>query len=515
MTQDERQRALLGAEIDPQVAERLSQPVRLTVTGRQPPWRHQVAAIALADLLGRLFPRLQIVCHAAAVADAALPPGGDQLAGRLKEAARHGGLDIAVGSTTDPVVHIAVGNAPAADIYIDGSRWLSYLGDVPATALPDDNTLPIGPLAAACRGAAQVFQRVLGDLMPVHTPVSSSFWSALTYTAVPRDEIGPSLASVTLDALLMGAGSIGGASVYALARVPAMRGRFAICDPQVLEPRNARKALLARQWDIQAQRRKVDVAADELAHITPLTVERHIGTLAEWAAARPADQPLPPVLCAVDSVTARRELQDHLPLEVLNAACGDLDVTVSGHVTDQGPCVYCLHIERVLDKTASRKAILARETGIPERTVSEHLTKGTPLDGPMLRAIAHNRREPLDRLLPWLGRTLDDLFRDHILYGEARVRSDGGDTAVIAPFVTALAGVLLAGEALKRTSRPEVADFRLGPAGTLPIKYEESLVHRPDGGMLTPVQRWPGDACLCRSTRRLELLRSRYGSDGR
>lgn len=510
MTQDERQRALLGATIEPRVGERLAQPVRLTVSGAPPPWRHQVAAIALADLLGRLFPGLQIVCDAAAVADAALPPGGARFADRLTEAAQHGGLDVPVDALTDPVVHIAVGDTPGADIYIDGSRWLSYLGDTPAPALPDDNTVPIGPLAAACRGAAQVFQRVLDDFMPVRTRVSSSFWSALTYHAAGEDEIGPSLARVTLDALLMGAGSIGGASVYAFARAPELAGWLAICDPQLLEARNARKALLAQQAHIQAQRTKVDVAAEELAHITALTVEGHIGTLAEWVAGRPADQPLPPVLCAVDSVAARRELQDHLPLEVLNAACGDLDVTVSGHVTDQGPCVYCLHIERVLDKAATRKAILARETRIPERTVAEHLTQSTPLDGSMLRAIAQNRGEPLDALLPWIGRTLEDLFREHILYGEARLRTDGGDTAVIAPFVTALAGVLLAGEALKLAGGPEVAEFRLGPAGTLPVKYEESLVHRPDGGMLTSVQRWPGDACLCRSTRRLDLLRSRY-----
>jgi molybdopterin/thiamine biosynthesis adenylyltransferase len=511
MSVDARQRALLGATLDPEVVRRLAQPIRVSVAGGDPPWRHQIAAIALVDILGRLHTHIQICVEPKARADSLLPPGPDLLGDRLREAAHHGGLEISFDEIEEPDVHIAVGPVQGADLYVDGSGWLSYVGTSVSTALADDATNPVGPLAAACRGAAQVFQTTLSDLLSVTTSVDGSYWSALKYTSVSSNDIGPPLSGPNVDALLMGAGSIGGAVAYTLARVPRLGGALTVCDPQQLELRNARKALLAREADLEPAREKALVAADEFAH-TAVEVTSHVGTLSEWVAARPACDPLPLVLCAVDSIPARRELQDHMPLEVVNAACGDLDITVSGHVTDDGPCVYCLHIERVLDSAASRKAILARETGMPERTVSEHLTKGTPLNEPMLRAIAQHRHEPIEKLLPWVGHKLDELYREYILYGEARLQTDQGDAAIVAPFVTALAGILMAGEALKLRSGPDVSGYRLGSAGRLPVKYEESLVHAPVG-MLSNVPRWEGDECLCRSTRRLGLFRPRYGLD--
>lgn len=83
--------------------------------------------------------------------------------------------------------------------------------------------------------------------------------------------------------------------------------------------------------------------------------------------------------------------------------------------------------------------------------------------------------------------------------------------AVAAPWVTALAGILLAGEALKSTSG-ELARWRLGPANDSPaIKYAENPYNTPTDALLSRPERWEGDECLCRSPRRLELLRRRYG----
>lgn len=508
MSDEQRQ---LSGDMQQVVRERLGQPVRLTVAGSNPAWRHQLAAIALADLLGRFCTHLTIACDAAASAHPALPPGPALLLERLHEAAANGGSPPQPHDNPSPAVSVAVAATDGADIYVDGSGWVSFVGTEPGSVMPDENTVAIGPLSAACRAASRVHQRLLGDLQVARPQDPQSWWSALTLQGLGTapDHVGPSLQHPSVDALLMGAGSIGGAAVYAVARTPRLAGRLDVIDPETLEARNALKALLAREADVTAGASKAQVAAQELAHLPALAVNGEAVTLAQWVAGRPAERPLPLMLCAVDSIAARRELPDHGPLDVLNAACGDLDATVSAHRTDDGPCVYCLHIENVLDSETTRVRILARETGIHDRMVAELLTRSVPLNATHLRAIEQHRGEPPGALSHWQGQTLDVLYRERILYGEARVRSGDASAAVVAPYVTALAGVLLASELLKRAGDPELRATALGPGG-LAVKYEESLAHG-SAGMLTNPPRWPSSECLCRSTRRLALLRDRYG----
>lgn len=506
MSDEQRQ---LSGDMQQVVRERLAQPVHLTVAGSDPAWRHQIAAIALSDLLGRFCTHLTIICDPAAAAHPALPPGPALLLERLHEAAANGGSTQRPQAVADPLVSVAIAAGGDADVYVDGSGWISAVSADPVPALPDEDTVVIGPLSAACRAAARVHQRLLGDLQAAGVLDPRTWWSALTLQpsdAAPED-VGPPLQQPAVEALLMGAGSIGGATIYALARTPHLSGHLDVIDPETLEARNALKALLARQADVAAGAPKAAVAARELAHLPGLTVHAETVTLAQWVAARPANRPLPLVLCAVDSIAARRELQDHGPRDVLNAACGDLDATVSAHRTDDGPCVYCLHIETVLDSETTRVGILSRETGIPDRMVAELLVRSVRLNAAHLRGIEQHRGEPPGALAHWQGQTLDVLYRERILYGEARVRSGDASAAVVAPYVTALAGVLLASELLKRTGDPAL---RATALGRLAVKYEESLAHGP-AGMLTNPPRWPTSECLCRSTRRLALLRDRYG----
>jgi hypothetical protein len=486
-----------------------------TVVVRIPPdasWARQVAGICLVDLLARLLPRLRVDSDPQTAAHPRLPPGPQTLTARLDEARTHS-LLAGQEALGDPALTIAVGGA-AGDIYIDGDGWLSYLGETPSGLEGVDETNPIGPLAAACRGASQVVQRLLGDRLPATTRVAESYWSALTLGPVAGPDAGnPPIPSPVLDALLMGGGSIGGATAYAFARVPELGGTIAVVDPERLEDRNSRKALLARRADIAARARKIDVAASELEHLAALSVDRFEGTLAEYVAAGPADRPLPLVISAVDSIPARRELADHMPLEALNAGCGDTHISVSGHRTDDGPCIYCLYVDRVLDREATRAKMIQRETGLPPGFIDEYRIKRLGLPQPVLSKIATNRGRPPDSLSHREGMTLDELFEAEFLYGEVRLQTDDESQSTLQlTFVPALAGVLLAGEALKAASE-ELRQYRLGPYGAAPdIEYTESLLQAPIG-LLTRPPRWPTNECLCRSVRRLRLMRQRYGLD--
>ena len=326
-------------------------------------------------------------------------------------------------------------------------------------------------------------------------------------------EVGgwPVLAGPRVEALLMGAGSIGGATAYTLARVPGLTGQLPIVDFDALEAKNSRKALLARRADIEREAPKTEVAIAELEHLGGFDASAVDGTLATYVAARAANEPLPLVLCAVDSIEARRELADYMPLEAVNAACGATEIRVSGHRTDAGPCVYCLYIERVLDAEATRARMMARELGLPQGMIVQLRVNRAGLEPQHLRQIEQNRKLPQGALTNFHGRTLDDLFDEHVLYGEVRLEDEEGRRAALQlPFVPALAGVLLASEALKHGSGDAFEPFRLGPSG-LAIEYAESLLQGHQVGMLSDPLRWSGSECLCRSPRRLELMRDRYG----
>lgn len=515
MSSDTRFRELSGtSSAAPDVERLLAQPVRITVGVGQVAWARQLVAICLVDLLGRLLPCLVLECDPAVRADPALPPGAQTLLERLEEARGHALIEPNPEPDGDPVLNIAVGtDADAdADVHIDGDGWLSYLGEHEGELDGTDATNPIGPLVAACRGAAQVIQRVLGDRLPAISRVEESYWSALTLAPVEGSgAANPQIAQATIGAVLMGSGSIGGATAYALARVPELSGELVVADAERLEDRNSRKALLARRHDIEVRARKIDVARRELEHLPTLDVHPFEGTLAGFVGDGPRDRPLPLVICAVDSVPARRELADHMPLEALNAACGDTDIVVSGHRTDDGPCVYCLYIGDVLDTEKTRAKMIQRETGLPPGTIDQFRIKRVQLERQHLDFIENHRSVPRGSLAHRQGLTLDELFEEEFLYGEVRLqREEEAQTTLYLAFVPALAGVLLASEALKAGVDDALVDFRLGPHGNLGGEYAESLM-QPPVGMLTEPHRWPDNACLCRSLRRLTLMRERYG----
>jgi hypothetical protein len=494
----------------------LDQTIRVVLPREPRLWRHQVLAIALVDLLARLFPRIDLVVSAEAAAHHDLPPGAARLRERLEEARAHASVG-PFEPSAEPAVTIAVGPAEGdGDIYVDGYGWQSYIGTAPAAFETDEGpTVPFGPLSAACRGVSQALQKAMGDRLMRTTALDSieaGYWSALTYDVAAQPLNEPAFEPTAIEAVLVGAGSIGGAAAYAWARVPGLEGDVDIVDPQNLEDKNPDRAILATDALATAEASKAQVACDALAHHENLRAPGYQMTIAEFVAGRPRDEPLPLVLSAVDSVRSRRDIQDALPLELIDAACSPDEISLSGHRTDDGPCVYCLHIANVLNSEQIRLRLIMGATGFNRDRVLAFLFGHTPLDEQHLREIEIHRGEPEGTYADFQGEELDTLYRRQFLYGETRVKTSGGGDAVVASaFVTALAGFLLAGEALKRCGGDAYAPYRLGALGELPTMYRESLFGSSSDRLLLPAERWPGNECLCRSVRRLRLLRERYG----
>lgn len=517
---DRRLRLIAAAEADATALAAVLDDARIRVLmPARPGWAHQVLLISLVDLLGRLFPRITVDLDGEPAAASVLPPGAALLRHRVDAALANGGLRQPEGPGADEEIVVHIGPAASSDravLHVDGRGWISYLGTSPSR-LSDEPAPPVavGPVVAACRAAAAVTSRVLAPISTaaaraVAATPDSCYSSALTYTVDTDPIVEPSVHASNIEAVLVGAGSVGGAAAYTLAFTPELSGRLTIVDPQQLEEHNPDRALLATAAAAAGELRKVDVAVRALAHHEPrLIVSGHFGTITDYHGTLDRDDPLPLVLAAVDSAPARRAIQDCLPLEVVNAACHPQEFTVSGHRTDDGPCVCCLHMADVLDRNSVKVRVLAGDTGLNERMVTELLIRELPLADAHIAGIEKHRQVPAGSFARYRGATLEDLWRDQLLYGVTRVRTANGTTAAVAaPYLTALAGVLLAAEALKAAA-PEAAPYRLGRSGPA-IRYIENPTAGPGHARLDNPERWPGSECLCRSARRLRLLRTRY-----
>jgi len=482
--------------------------IRVVLPGGQPSLAHQLIGITLVDLLGRLFPRIEVVTSPEAVVDPSLPPGPPTLFERLEIARANGGLE---GRATDDApftVNVGSIDGPSS-LFVDGNGWQSYIGTQRSQLSFQPSRVPFGPLTAACRAATHTFAAAFDTLRAARAMPRSSYSTILGYRTSYEpiaDEDMPSCAA--LDAVLVGAGSIGGAATYAFAHVPGLSGKLVLVDPQGLEERNPVRAILAHPDAAAVGAAKVDVAKEALAHHDGLTVVTRQMLISEYHASLDQEQVLPLVLCAVDSYESRRSIQDALPLEVINAACHPEEVTISRHVTDAGPCVCCLHMADVLDVVRKRSRLIADATGFPEMTVIMLWNARTPLQPVQLRGIERHRGLSVGALAAYEGQPLEHLWRQALLYGEALIQVEKTRVTVAAPFVTALAGFLLAAEAAKPADQHP--GLKLGPGGVA-IKYEECPYASPEFAHLSKPERWPTSECLCRSSRRIRLMKKRYG----
>lgn len=473
-------------------------------------WRTQVLLLALVDLLGRLFPRLDIAVDDAIPASPNLPPGGATLGERLAEVRQQSPLAPLAPGVADRTVH-AGGGDRSAEIYVDGSGWQCYVGSRPSRLAPPQIETAVGPLAAACHAAARLYASLLATVRE-HAPFADEMYlSLLTYEIGSDPLVEPEVAQVgPLNAFLVGAGSVGGAAAYVMKFEPVLAGTLAVLDGQSLDESNPYRAILAHPLDAAAKAPKVDAVATALTHHEHLRVLTFQQTLVEWEATQPSQQALPLLLVAVDSREERESIQDSLPLDVVNVAVGPELVAVSGHRTGSGPCMCCLHMPQTLDAAAIRNSLIAKATGIRQEQVNVLRVGAVRLQPPTLRAIEAHRRLPEGSLDRYAGATLDNLYNVELLYGEAVVQTGTGSRlAVAAPFVTALAGVLLAGECFKRAT-PDLLQYALSSVGR-GVQYRENPFN-PEFGCLDPhIGRSP--ICLCRSIRRLRLTAEVYGLD--
>ena len=286
---------------------------------------------------------------------------------------------------------------------------------------------------------------------------------------------------------LIGAGAIGNAAVWALARAP-IEGTLQIVDPEMIELSNLQRYVLATRADEAAP--KASLASEQLTNC--LTGVAHPVALAEFLSEQ--GYRWERMLLALDSARDRRSAQASLPRWIANAWTqpGDLGVSVHPSFDSDGVCVSCLYLQD--QKMRSEDELIAEALGINDQLgqVRQLLVTGEGLQPGLAEMIAQRLGRPPQVLAAFTGRPIRELYVQGICGGAVLPLGSpqAPRTEVHVPLAhqSALAGVLLAAAYARSLS-------------TEPVTHSEVArldVMRPTSPVEPQPSRKRGDGrCIC------------------
>ena len=445
---------------------------------------------AAADLLIRLFARLY---PAIALSD-------DSNSGADAEAA-----DLAlrvnpkVKLSKGPTVEVVIGSPSntqqaARTIFAGCNAWRASLSSRHPQTCGDSNS-PFGAGLAACLAAADVFR---------HLFVPEGELDGDIDLAIPfaSDEAGvdPEVTADVGSLVLAGAGAIGNATAWALARAQ-VRGSIEIVDAEAIDLGNLQRYVLAERADENKQ--KADFLAQRF--VGTLKAKSYPGRLAEFLQSKGSRTDL--LLLALDSANDRRAAQASLPRRIANAWTQPHDLGVSLHNFTNGACVSCLY--RPNGQQKNEDLVIAEAFCIPDKLMDVrnllHSNGGAPRG--LLEAIAEASGVPLVRLLPFEGRPLRSLYSEGFCGGAVipldAIGTPANDVHVPLAHQSALAGVLLAAAAVK-----------LGQSGPEHSTIAQLDVLQPqEQFQVNPIAKDPDGGCICQDKDYVDVYREKYGLD--
>lgn len=368
------------------------------------------------------------------------------------------------------------------------------------------SSIPFGAGAAACIGAANLFRSVFSRELGEGRSDSELTWSTYDLSHSARRASNPASDAENLgEAHLVGAGAIGNGFLWAMARSP-FKGLLHIVDHEKLASSNLQryvmavpdeegrfKAGLGAYWLRDSQ---IDVVPHRLAWAEHLAAKR------DWRIDR--------VFVAVDTPQARIDIQASLPRVIVNSWTRAGEIGVSRHdFLGDGACLACLYLSS--GRTPNFDQVVTRALRLPDvepewRNVRERLERGVPTDRAFLERIAQAATIPLDRLLPFEGKPLRELYSEGICGGTIlEFSSDAGRDRAEVPmaFQSALAGILLAAEwaatGVGRAPLQTVSQIDL--LGKFPVQCA------------MPRQKDPSLNCLCRDRDYIAAFKAKYQAD--
>lgn len=382
-------------------------------------------------------------------------------------------------------------------VHVGASGWTAYV-DAHGPCPNEASDLPYGAGAAACLAAANVFRWLLLD----EPRLDQDLGLYVARLVADREDVPdrlPEGAPVDDDALI-GAGAIGNAAAWALARSP-FPGKLAIVDHESIELSNIQRYVLADRRDEGAV--KVEVVAKAFvrrASAVPIRAD-----LAAFVADR--SHHVGRMLVALDTAADRRAAQASLPRWIANAwtQVNDLGLSVHPSFGSGDACVSCLYLPT--ETSENDDVIVSRELHIPEhqQEVRTLLHTNAGVSHALLEAIAEGCGADLNLLAPYEHRSIRDLYVEGFCGGVVLPlgSKDAPRAGLHVPLAhqSALAGVLLA-------AALELERAGFGPEHTVVCHLDPSRTVPPH-----PLQRARArdlPVCICRDPDYVRAWRRKY-----
>ncbi len=472
---------------------------------------HLAGFVLATNLCARLYPRLRILAPSRVVeqcASIAL-----QINPLCQIETKRGTSDAELAWAVPPESDFAVVVAPAGwEVFID---------------LPDSRRIQrsnmLVSLAAATIGVGELFRSVSAQFLATgRVGISPGRLNILTLDELPADL--PQLAS-KIDigrVYLVGAGAIGQAAIYTLARVSAT-GSLVVVDPEQIALSNLQRYVLAIDSDVGVSKCSLVTRALQGSGIETVCCE------SRWGDDELSMDNVEVVCTAVDTEAVRIGIQASLPRRIYNAWTQPADLGWSRHESfGDDPCLACLYWPN--RKRPSHHELIARAIRQHELRVLAYLTFRLPVDVPLrpeqiprlpnlpvpadstswiehslLDDIVHSLEIALDDAALWKGKHLSDLYREGICGGALISRHIGEiaqEIAVPLAHQSVLAGIMLAAQVLIANS-PELLPFR-------PVATEARLNVLAGLPQIAPRPRQRSQGCICSDLDFVDRYRTKW-----
>jgi ThiF family len=380
------------------------------------------------NLLARLYPKIAIL-------------GNDNDTDELKALALRINPDIEFSDSAPGETSICIGGFSANGVlYPTSAGWIARLGH----ANPSDGGIenPYSASASAAFACSELFRRIF-----LHSPPEPDLSiSLLDFESSVGKDLELAEESIN-DVLFVGAGAVGNAAIWAMARDKRTSGILTLLDHETLSLSNLQRYVLGEYSDIS--KIKVDMAAKALRH-SRFVVSTYQSTLENFLP--PQGWLQPPTTCvSVDNVNGRRVAQALLPRLVINGWTGERALGSSWHeFSNDAACLACLYQPQGPGLSATQQA--ARALGLSEERAAALWVTRAPLTDQERKKAAVVLGVKRAVLNPWRDKPLGELYTD-VVCGAVPLDIGGVGRMEVVPLAhqSVLAGILMAAELIKRS----------------------------------------------------------------
>lgn len=356
---------------------------------------------------------------------------------------------------------LSIGNTSHIHSYkisIASDGWLTLVSPTNLSNDFTDNINPVGAYAAANLGCIEVFKKVFVKKADLIVPNKSEYdfrwkvrflsqefiFNTFDYSIDRKDSANPYLPKeIHVNELTVaGIGAGGGACLYTLASLPALKGTFHLVDPDEVKDSNLNRYVYSIRSDAVDKKPKVHVMEQILSRHKQCIIHPNPASYTEFSK-QLNSKPIEFLISTVDTGKTRTDIQWDLPKVILDAGVMQTEFHVHRIEFGKKACLGCrFWPDGSSDSIENR---LSKITGLSPLLITELRANNAQIEKSHIETMK-SFSEKYNFPLPKPGDRFQDWFLHHC--GELQINNQSIPIPV--PFASVMPGILLAGEVIKQ-----------------------------------------------------------------